>query len=166
METNPTQERQGSFFRFEDLRIYAKANDYIKWLTLTIKEPRNEAERTLCAAFCHSAYDIALNIAEGSSRSKNQFEHYLKIAKTAIRECIIYTAAAYNVGMITNDESERSRELLMELTRMIGALIISLQRSSGRRREDEDYRNDDYRDDAPAESHDEVDPLDAIDTNF
>ena len=166
METTPTQDRQGSFFRFEDLRIYAKANDYIKWLTLTIKEPRNEAERTLSSAFCHSAYDIALNIAEGSSRSKNQFEHYLKIAKTAIRECIIYTAAAYNVGMITNDESERSRELLMELTRMIGALIISLQRGSGRKRDDEDYRNDDFRDDVPADNQEDVDPLDAIDTNF
>ena len=46
----------------------------------------------------------------------------------------------------------------MELTRMIGALIISLQRSTGRRRDDME---------TDANSGDEADDaLDAIDTNF
>lgn len=79
-----------------------------------------------------------MNIAEGSSRNKTQFDHYLKIAKTAIRECIIYTAVAHGLGLLSDEDSERSRELLMEQTRMIGALIISLQRGSRRSREDDD----------------------------
>ncbi|MBP5342146.1 MAG: four helix bundle protein [Bacteroidales bacterium] len=135
------EEKVVSFFRFEDLRIYGKATDYASWAMAQLSTPRNEAESALVNSFCHSAYDIALNIAEGSSRSKSQFDHYLKISKTAIRECVVYTEVAHNLGMFGDGQYEQSREYLMELTRMIGALIISLQRSAERRmnsRDDED----------------------------
>ena len=140
------EERTVSFFRFEDLRVYAKATDYASWLAAQIGAPRNESEKTLVTSFCHSSYDIALNIAEGSSRSKSQFDHYLKIAKTALRECVVYTQVAHNLGLMNDEQHAQSREYLMELTRMIGALIISLQRSSERRSESTDegdtYAND------------------------
>ena len=126
-------EKVVSFFRFEDLRIYGKATNYAGWVMTQLNAPRNEAEKALVASFCHSAYDIALNIAEGSSRSKTQFDHYLKIAKTAIRECVVYTEVAHNLGIFGDGQFEQSREYLMELTRMLGALIISLQRSAERR---------------------------------
>ena len=138
------EEKIVSFFRFEDLRVYAKATDYATWVTTNVAG--DEKHKSLVGAFCHSAYDIALNIAEGSSRSKSQFDHYLKIAKTAIRECVVYTEVAANIGMFTPEQKEQSRELLMELTRMLGALIISLQRSAERRqmREEGEGEPDDY----------------------
>ena len=126
-----TEERVVSFFRFEDLRVYAKATDYATWVTNAVAG--NEKYKSLVGSFCHSAYDIALNIAEGSSRSKSQFDHYLKIAKTAIRECVVYTEVGTNLGLLSTEQKEQSREFLMELTRMLGALIISLQRSAERR---------------------------------
>jgi four helix bundle protein len=135
------EEKTVSFFRFEDLRVYAKATDYATWVTSNVAG--DEKHKSLVGAFCHSAYDIALNIAEGSSRSKSQFDHYLKISKTAIRECVVYTEVAANLGMFTPEQKEQSRELLMELTRMLGALIISLQRSAERRHEASE-ENDDY----------------------
>ena len=115
-------------------------------------------QRNLVNSFCHSSYDIALNIAEGSSRNKNQFEHYLKIAKSAIRECIVYTTVAANLGLFDEEKCNQSREYLMELTRMIGALIISLQRGGSRRRNE--YDSDE------AEQDDATSDIDAIDTNF
>ena len=138
------EEKTVSFFRFEDLRVYAKATDYATWVTTNVAG--DEKHKSLVGAYCHSAYDIALNIAEGSSRSKSQFDHYLKIAKTAIRECVVYTEVAANIGMFTPEQKEQSRELLMELTRMLGALIISLQRSAERRqmREEGEGEPDDY----------------------
>lgn len=151
-----TQERPVSFFRFEDLRIYAKATEYSIWLINNLGEPANEKQRSLVSSFCHSSYDIALNIAEGSSRNKSQFEHCLKISKTAIRECIVYTTVATQLGLMNEDQCGQSREFLMELTRMIGALIISLQRGSRRR--------DEY--EAEPANDEPVDELDAIDTNF
>lgn len=122
------EEKTASFFRFEDLRIYSKAVDYSKWLAFSLKEPRNENEKVVCNSFVSSSIDISLNIAEGSSRNRSQFDHYLKISKTAIRECIIYTTLSNKLGLMNDEDTEYSRECLMELTRMIGALIISLQR--------------------------------------
>lgn len=136
------EERTVSFFRFEDLRVYTKATDYATWVTTNVAG--DEKHKSLVGAFCHSAYDIALNIAEGSSRSKSQFDHYLKIAKTAIRECVVYTEVAANLGLFTPEQKEQSREFLMELTRMLGALIISLQRSAERHQVRGDADTDDY----------------------
>lgn len=145
------QERVVSFFRFEDLRVYGKATDYASWLSMQLSSAKTESENTLVASACHSAYDIALNIAEGSSRNKSQFDHYLKIAKTAIRECVVYTEVARNLGLFNDEQREQSREYLMELTRMIGALIISLQRNSDRRQmhndDDGDSEADPYAND-------------------
>ena len=141
------EERNVSFFRFEDLRVYGKATDYATWVMNQMGTGRTDAEKTLVNTFCHSAYDIALNIAEGSSRSKSQFDHYLKIAKTAIRECVVYTEVAHNMGIFGDGQYEQSREYLMELTRMLGALIISLQRSAERRMnrdEDAEGESDPY----------------------
>mgnify|MGYP002623900814 CR=1 FL=1 len=61
-----TEERVVSFFRFEDLRVYAKATDYATWVTNAVAG--NEKYKSLVGSFCHSAYDIALNIAEGSPK--------------------------------------------------------------------------------------------------
>ena len=143
MET--PQERSISFFRFEDLRVYVKATDYATWVVSNLSNPHSDAERNLVNSFCRSAYDIPMNIAEGSSRNKAQFEHNLKIAKTAIRECVAFTTIALNLGLLDEERSNQSREYLMEMTRMIGALIISLQRVP---RHDE-YTTDDEEDRAP-----------------
>ena len=144
------QDRPVSFFRFEDLRIYNKAVDYCSWLLAHLCEADNDKKRNLINTFCHSSYDIALNIAEGSSRNKSQFEHYLKIAKTAIRECIVYTAICNARGLLTEEDTNKSREYLMEMTRMIGALIISLQRGNSHRHDDYEENND-YTTDEPDE---------------
>ena len=143
------EEKAVSFFRFEDLRVYAKATDYASWVMQQLSTPRNDSEQVLLRSFCHSAYDIALNISEGSSRSKTQFDHYLKIAKTAIRECVVYTEVAHNLAMFADGQYEQSREYLMELTRMLGALIISLQRNTDRRlqRSDDEPEGDPYAND-------------------
>jgi len=126
------EDKTPSFFRFEDLRIYGKAVDYANWILGTLREARTDNEKQFSHAFVNSAMDIALNIAEGSARSKSQFDHYLKISKTAIRECVVYTTIASRCGLLTEYDAERSRDLLMEQTRMIGALIMSLQRGAKR----------------------------------
>lgn len=146
------EERAVSFFRFDDLRVYGKATDYASWVSLKLGNAHTESEKTLAASFCHSAFDIAINICEGSSRSKSQFDHYLKIAKTAIRECVVYTEIACKTGMLNEEQKTQSREYLMELTRMLGALIISLQRSAERRQ----MRTDDDGEPADPYANDEM----------
>lgn len=136
-------ERNVSFFRFEDLRIYAKAVDYSKWVLTMMQHQSSEAEKNLFISFCRSAYDIVLNIAEGSSRNKAQFEHHMRVAKTAIRECLVFTTIAREMGFIDDEQQEQSRNILMDLTRMSGALILSLQKGSHRSQGDAYQSSDD-----------------------
>ena len=72
---------------------------------------------------------IATNIAEGSSRNKSQFVYYLKMAKSSVRECVVLSTLALNQKFITAEVFDSSKNHLMEMTKMIGALIGSLQRS-------------------------------------
>ncbi|OQX77768.1 MAG: hypothetical protein B6D64_07805 [Bacteroidetes bacterium 4484_276] len=119
-----------TFFRFEDLRVYHKALKYVEWVhSNTTLFPENEYQ-SLTLKFVNAAQAIALQIAEGSSRNKTQFIYYLKMAKSSIRECVVFTAIGQGLNYLTEDTIEQSRGQLMELTKMIGALIGSLQRSS------------------------------------
>lgn len=132
-------ENSVSFFRFEDLRIYAKSLEYTRWVHGVINMFPPESQNNLGNNFVKSAQAIALNIAEGSARNKSQFIYYLKMAKSAVRECVVYTAICYDQQLFSEDNNEQSRNQLMELTKMIGSLIASLQRSvPNMKDEDED----------------------------
>ncbi len=123
------QEANVSFFRFEDLRIYSKAMDYITWVYQSLNADTQESNHAfLIRSFLKAAHNIALNTAEGSSRNKAQFLYYLKMAKSAVRECVVFTEIAKNVNLFDETAYDFSRDKLVELTKMIGSLIASLQR--------------------------------------
>ena len=130
------QENNFSFFRFEDLRIYAKALDYISWVHEVTNSMTGSCRNTVVEVFVKSAQGIALNIAEGSARNKAQFVYYLKMAKSAVRECVVYTEIASRIGVLNEADKEYSRSQLMELTKMIGSLVASLQRNVNPREEE------------------------------
>ncbi len=124
------QERPTTFFRFEDLRIYHKALDYTNWVYSMTKNSGNDPFiKSFFDRFLSSAQGIALNIAEGSSRNKSQFVYYLKMAKSSVRECVVLSTIAQNKNFIARQSYDESKNQLMEMTKMIGALIGSLQRS-------------------------------------
>lgn len=129
------EDKTTNFFRFEDLRIYTKALDYNRWLLKHLPQSTNDCERKVIESLCCSSMDIALNIVEGSSRNKTQFDQYLRVAKTAMKECLVYTEIAFNIGLIDTEDRQKSRDYITELMRMISALIISLQRSVHRQKE-------------------------------
>ena len=77
-----------------------------------------------------AAQAIALNVAEGSARNKAQFVYYLKMAKSSVRECVVFTEVASKLSVMDDEAKEYSRTQLMELTKMIGSLVASLQRAA------------------------------------
>lgn len=131
-------EKTTTFFRFEDLRVYHKSLDYIDWVYIKTNNFSDDGISAMGRRFFDSAQAIALHIAEGSARNKSQFIYYLKMAKSSVRECVVHTALASKRGYLTHEEQEESRNQLMEMTKMLGALIGSLQRSAGIMESDED----------------------------
>lgn len=124
-------ENNAGFFRFEDLRIYAKALEYAVWLHQTMAFTAGGFAPSSRDSFLSSANAIALQTAEGSSRNKSQFLYYMKLAKSSVRECVVYTELARRMDVFSPEDYDYSRNLLMELTKMIGSLISSIQRSIG-----------------------------------
>lgn len=129
METD--QEKPMTFFRFEDLRIYHKSLDYVSWIYDLSKFTKDESFiKSYFERFLIAAQGISLNIAEGSSRNKSQFVYYLKMAKSSVRECVVLSTIGLSRDFITKEAFDDSKQQLMEMTKMIGALIGSLQRNS------------------------------------
>jgi len=128
-----------SFFRFEDLRIYAKALDYITWLHNLVNQFPSQNLTTLSQPFLKVAQSIALYLAEGSARNKPQFIYYLKMAKSSVRECVVYTEIAFRLEIMNDKDKEYSVNQMMELTKMIGSLVSSLQRTLPNIKEDEEF---------------------------
>ncbi|HPE44021.1 MAG TPA: four helix bundle protein [Bacteroidales bacterium] len=127
-----------AFFRFEDLRIYHKALDYILWVKDHLAGHEAFDSSGIANAFNEAARQIALNIAEGSARNKAQFIYHLKISKSAIRTCVVYGTLALKENMIDEQAEFESRNQLMEMTKMLGALITSLQKNQSQNDENED----------------------------
>ncbi len=135
------------FFRFEDLRIYQKSLDYVSWVYSNTQLFPESEKQGITAKFIDMAQSIAINIAEGSGRNKTQFIYYLKMAKSGIRECIVLTTICHRLSFLTEASVEESRNFLIEMTRMIGALIASLQNSERpheRRNYNQDNNTDDF----------------------
>ncbi len=124
------QEKSTTFFRFEDLRIYHKSLDYVNWIyTLAEKVQVEPLAKSFFDRFLASAHSITINIAEGSSRNKSQFVYYLKMAKSSVRECVVISTIGQTQAFLNETDFDYSKNQLMEMTKMIGALIGSLQRS-------------------------------------
>ncbi len=120
-------EKIPSFFRFEDLRVYHKSIEYTTWLIEANKNFDQKYFDMFIADFVKASTRITSQMVEGSCRNKNQFVYYLKMSKSAIRDCVIYTATASKLGLFNETQDGESRQYLIELTKMVGALITSLQ---------------------------------------
>lgn len=131
-------EKPLTFFRFEDLRIYHKALDYILWVNSWSKLFLENNNESFIRDFNKSARNIALNIAEGSAQNKQIFVEHLKKAKVEIRNCVVYTTLASVNGYINEDEENDSRNQLMEMTKMLGALITSLLKNVSSSQDNQD----------------------------
>jgi len=134
-----TKEKPFNLFRFEDLRIYHKAIDYVKWIYANTNDFPQEHKDLLAKPYIEAATKIAVNIAEGSGRNKSQFIYFLKLAKTNIRECVVLSSLSHQLNLFSIEKEEESRNFLIEISKMLGALISSLIRS---KRPDEDDDED------------------------
>lgn len=142
-----TTEKNTSFFRFEDLRIYNKALDFTEWVHESISFMTSDDKQNIGGPMLKAAQNIAINIAEGSARNKSQFVYYLKMAKSSVRECLVLNSICHKLHLISDEKEEEGRKQLMELTKMVGALIASLQKSQGANNQDEKQSEDvDYDD--------------------
>ncbi|HIW88157.1 MAG TPA: four helix bundle protein [Candidatus Onthomorpha intestinigallinarum] len=149
-----SQVKTVSFFRFEDLRIYHKSLDYFNWI---VQQSGSVSERDfnlVIKPLADAAAGVSKSIAEGSARHKAQFVQFLKNAKSSVRSCVVYSTLALKCGAFTQEQYDKSNETLVEMTKMIGAMIVSLQRNAERKHTEDNSKGLDDMPDFGEESTD------------
>lgn len=113
-------------FKFEELRVYQvtlELNDDI--YLLTKKFPKDEMFG-LTNQLRRASVSVSLNIAEGTSRTKKDFRHFLDIARGSCFECVAVLTIAKRRNYITEKEFTKNCEGYLVATKMINALKTSL----------------------------------------
>lgn len=115
-------------FKFEELKMYQKALEFGDIVNRQIKSFPKEETNRLGFQFIRAADSIALNIAEGSSSSKPNFNRYLQMSWDSAHECVVCSTKAYRRGFLSKETNERNRELITELSKMITAYKAYLKK--------------------------------------
>ena len=125
---NPESNKTTNFFKFESLRIYQKSVDFCNAIITLCNSCQNEAQNKLVCLFINEATQITSTIIEGATLSKSEFAKHLQNAKAGIGRCVLLCTLAQRQHLIDETQEADIRNELMELTKMIGALIISFQK--------------------------------------
>ena len=124
----PENTKPTNFFKFEGLRIYHKSVDFTNAILTLCNTCQTAAQKVLINQFVKEAGQISSNIIDGSSLSKVEFTDCLQRAKSNIGRCVMLCTLASKQHLIDETQETDIRNELMELTKMIGALIISFQK--------------------------------------
>ncbi|MBR9756628.1 MAG: four helix bundle protein [Algicola sp.] len=117
-------------FNFEELKVYQKAIEYGERVHQQLNDFPKIEDYRLSSQFARAADSIASNIAEGSGSSDAGFLNYLRIARDSSKECVATTTKAYLRGYISFEQSESNREILVEINKMLSALMKHLKNKS------------------------------------
>ncbi|MBI5466493.1 MAG: four helix bundle protein, partial [Candidatus Kerfeldbacteria bacterium] len=74
--------------RFEELIVYQKGLTVVDSIYHLTKSFPREETFLLVSQLRRAAISIVLNIAEGSGRTKKEFQHFLNTSRTSCYECI------------------------------------------------------------------------------
>lgn len=106
-------------FKFEELQIYQKTIDYGEFINELISHFPIDEKYRMASQFIRAADSIALNIAEGSSSSKANFNRYLQMAWDSSNKCVVCGTKAFKRNYISFEDFENNRKYLTELSKMI-----------------------------------------------
>ena len=117
-----------NFFKFEGLRIYHKSVDFTNAILSLSNSCQTEAHKLICDMFVKEAMQISTCLIEGASYSRTAFIDELQKAKVSIGKCVAFCTLAAKQHLADETQEADIRNELMELTKMIGALILSFQK--------------------------------------
>ncbi len=113
-------------FNFENLRVYKEGLEFTSLIyNLTKKFPKDELFG-LTSQLRRAAVSICLNIAEGSSRTKIDFKHFLSLARGSCNECITILTIAQKQNYINESDLNQAYEQCLIIAKMISKLRNSI----------------------------------------
>jgi len=113
--------------KYEDLIVWQKAMDLVVEVYKIVKLLPNEEIYALSDQMRRAALSIPSNIAEGQGRNTTKdFIKYLYIAKGSTGELETQLLICVRLQYLTRSQIETAQSLLVEIGKMLNALIQSL----------------------------------------
>lgn len=113
-------------FKFEDLRVYREAVDFANIVFTMTKRWPVLYRFSLADQFQRAVLSIALNIAEGTSRTSRDFAHFLSVSRGSCYECVPILTIALKQKLLNQKEYESLYDTVNYLARMLTALRESI----------------------------------------
>jgi len=114
-------------FSFENLEVYKRALEFANLIFKITEHWSRDYSFNLTDQLRRAALSVALNITEGSARSKAEFKRFLDIARGSCYECVPLIEIATRQNLISEAEREELYAELNEIAMMLNGLKRSLQ---------------------------------------
>jgi len=115
-------------FNFEELDVYNKAIDLANGIYLLTKTFPKDEMFGLTSQLRRSAVSIALNISEGSARSKKDFSRFIDMARGSVFECVTVLQVSLKQCYIDQKKFIDLKNELTDLSKMLSGLKRSVNR--------------------------------------
>lgn len=116
-------------FKFEELHVYEESIHFVDTVYDVTKKWPSDERFSLTDQFRRAAISVTLNIAEGSSRTRKDFCHFLDLFRGSCYECVAILQIALKRGYINKSQHDQLYELLDKISRMTSALKNSLRQT-------------------------------------
>jgi len=120
-------ETMDSLFNFEKLEVYKRTVNFVNQVYKITKLWSRDLSFSLTDQFRRASLSIALNIAEGASRTKPEFKRFITISRGSAHECIPILEIAEKQGIINKKRKEELREEIIIISKMLSKLKNSIR---------------------------------------
>lgn len=109
-------------FRFEELIVYQESLSFFCKISPLVQQWPSQYRFNLADQLMRASLSILLNIAEGSSRTRKDFQHFLIMARGSCYESLAILTVANELHLITNEVYEKLRDKLDQIAKMLTSL--------------------------------------------
>jgi four helix bundle protein len=113
-------------FNFEKLDVYQKAIEFTDNVYSVTEHYPQEEMFGLTNQFHKAAVSIALNIAEGSARTKKDFKRFLDMVRGSVFEYMAILQISLKRDYVDPDKFDQLRSDLITISKMLSGLKRSL----------------------------------------
>ena len=115
--------------KFEDLPIWKSAKDLAVKIYQTTKGQKFRRDHSLVDQIRKASISVSSNIAEGFERgSRRELVQFLYIAKGSLGEVRSQLLVSLELGYINEENSRRLIQQTYDLSKQLGAFILSLKK--------------------------------------
>ena len=128
MKNLETKKAETKSFSFENLEVYAKIRDLIKYIYQLQEKFPKEERYGLGDQVRRAVVSVSANLAEGSGRnSLKEKIHFVEVSYGSLMEVFCELQTAHDLEYITTEQLNYLRTLITDIAKMLSGLRNAFQ---------------------------------------